>query len=87
MAQDHFKTPPDPKKGFGIAKNQKNRKNLLELVKKNAKNNIPLKIVSDQVSCPTSTYSLSRLCWELILNKESFVKTCLLYTSDAADED
>ena len=48
---------------------------ILNLLKKNAKNNIPLKIVSDQVSCPTSTYSLSRLCWELILNKECFMKT------------
>ena len=48
---------------------------ILNLLKKNAKNHIPLKVVSDQVSCPTSTYSLSRLCWELILNKESFMKT------------
>ena len=27
MAQDHFKTPPDPKKGHGMTKNpQKNKK-------------------------------------------------------------
>ena len=48
---------------------------IINLLNKNAKNNIPLKVVSDQVSCPTSTYSLSRLCWELILNKEIFMKT------------
>ena len=34
MAQDHFKTPPDPKKGNGMTKNrQKRNKNLLELAK------------------------------------------------------
>ena len=32
MAQDHFKTPPDPKKGNGMTKNQKEKKNL-ELAK------------------------------------------------------
>ena len=25
-------------------------------------------MVSDQISCPTSTYSLSKFCWKLILN-------------------
>ena len=48
---------------------------ILNLFERNAKNHTPLKIISDQVSCPTSTYSLSRLCWKLILNKESFMKT------------
>ena len=48
---------------------------ILNLLERNSKIHQPLKIVSDQVSCPTSTYSLSSLCWELILNKESFNKT------------
>ena len=33
MAQDHFKTPPDPRKGHGILKNPQKSKNLLELAK------------------------------------------------------
>ena len=34
MAQEHFKTPPDPKKGNGITKNpQKCKKKKLELAK------------------------------------------------------
>ena len=33
MAQDHFKTPPDPKKGNGMTTNPKNKNNLLELAK------------------------------------------------------
>ena len=28
MAQDHFKTPPDPKKGHGIIKNPKKKESL-----------------------------------------------------------
>jgi len=48
---------------------------ILNLLERNSKNHKPLKIVSDQVSCPTSTYSLSSLCWDLILNEESFMKT------------
>ena len=31
MAQDHFKTPPDPKKGHGMTKIHKKVGNLLEL--------------------------------------------------------
>ena len=33
MAPDHFKTPPDPKKGHGIIENPQKSKNLLELAK------------------------------------------------------
>ena len=33
MAQDHFKTPPDPKKGHGMTKNPQKNKNILELAK------------------------------------------------------
>ena len=33
MAQDHFKTPPDPKKGHGMTKISKKVKNILELAK------------------------------------------------------
>ena len=31
MAQEHFKTLPDPKKGHGMTKNPQKNKNLLEL--------------------------------------------------------
>ena len=43
-------------------------KTMLRLHKDFSEKNIPLKVVSDQISCPTSTYSLSKLCWELIVN-------------------
>ena len=33
MARDHFKTPPDPKKGHGMTKNPQKSKNLSELAK------------------------------------------------------
>ena len=33
MAQDHLKTPPDPKKGDGMAKNPQKIRTLLELAK------------------------------------------------------
>ncbi len=43
-------------------------KTMIRLHKDFSKKNIPLKVVSDQISCPTSTYSLSKLCWEIIVN-------------------
>ena len=33
MAQEHFKTPSDPKKGNGMIKNPQNINNILELAK------------------------------------------------------
>ena len=33
MAQDHFKTPPDPKKGHGMTTHAQKEKNILELAK------------------------------------------------------
>tara|TARA_B100001287_G_scaffold230062_1_gene200547 strand:+ start:145 stop:1038 length:894 start_codon:yes stop_codon:yes gene_type:complete len=47
---------------------------MLALLQKNSKIKKPLRIVYDQVSCPTSTYSLSTLCWDLILNQKTYDK-------------
>ena len=47
---------------------------ILNLLQKNSQSKKPLRIVSDQVSCPTSTYSLSNLCWELVLNQKTYDK-------------
>ena len=33
---------------------------------------VPLRVVSDQISCPTSSYSLSNVCWEMIKNDKIF---------------
>ena len=33
MAQEHFETPPEPKKGHGMTKNPKKKTHLLELAK------------------------------------------------------
>ena len=43
-------------------------KTMLRLHKDLSKKKIPLKVVSDQISCPTSTSSLSKFCWKLIFN-------------------
>ncbi len=43
-------------------------KTMLKLHKDFAHKNIPLRVVSDQIGCPTSTYSLSNFCWKFILN-------------------
>ena len=41
---------------------------ILNLQKKCAKDNLPLKIVHDQIGSPTNTFGLSNVCW-LLLNK------------------
>ena len=47
--------------------------------KKGAKKEI-LKVISDQISCPTSTTSLAKFCWEIILNKNIFFPQKLHWT-------
>ena len=45
---------------------------------------VPLRVVSDQISCPTSSYSLSNVCWEMIKNDEIFKnKQKIFHWSDA----
>ena len=48
---------------------------IINLLRANSKIKKPLKVVCDQISCPTSTYSLANLCWELILNHRSYENT------------
>jgi len=45
---------------------------MLRLHKSCLDKNVPLKVVSDQISCPTSSFSLSNVCWEMINNDEIF---------------
>ena len=44
---------------------------ILNLQKKFAKDNLPLKVISDQIGSPTNTFGLAQICW-LLLNKISF---------------
>ena len=45
---------------------------------------VPLRVVSDQISCPTSSFSLSNVCWEMIKNDEIFKnKQKIFHWSDA----
>ena len=48
---------------------------ILNLLQKHTKIKKPLRVVCDQVSCPTSTYSLSNLCWELVLDQKIYNTT------------
>lgn len=41
---------------------------ILNLQKKYSKENIPLKVVDDQIGSPTNTYGLAEICW-LLINK------------------
>jgi len=45
---------------------------MIELLQKFFIEKKPLQVVYDQVSCPTSTYTLSNLCWKLSLDKKGF---------------
>ena len=58
-------------------------KTMLKLHKDFSQRNIPLKVVSDQIGCPTSTYSLSNFCWKLILNSCNLdLESRILHWSD-----
>ena len=45
---------------------------MLRLHKSCLDKKVPLRVVSDQISCPTSSFSLSNVCWEMINNDELF---------------
>ena len=47
---------------------------ILNLQKKFAKNNQPLKIVHDQIGSPTNTFGLANVCW-LLLNKINYERS------------
>ena len=57
---------------------------MLRLHKSCLDKNVPLRVVSDQISCPTSSFSLSNVCWEMINNGEIFKhKQKIFHWSDA----
>ena len=57
---------------------------MLRLHKEKSLAKQPLRVVSDQIGAPTSTYSLSRFCWKIIdsLSKSKIIPS-LLHWSDA----
>ena len=57
---------------------------MLRLHKEKSLTKQPLRVVSDQIGAPTSTYSLSRFCWKIIdsLSKSKIIPS-LLHWSDA----
>ena len=57
---------------------------MLYLLKKNYEEKKKVKVIYDQISCPTSTFSLSNLCWDLILNREVYKNSQkIIHWSDA----
>ena len=57
---------------------------MLYLLKKSYKEKKEVKVIYDQISCPTSTFSLSNLCWDLILNREVYKNSQkIIHWSDA----
>ena len=57
---------------------------MLRLHKTYLDKEVPLRVVSDQISCPTSSFSLSNVCWEMIKNDEIFQnKQKIFHWSDA----
>ncbi len=44
---------------------------ILNLQKKFAKDNLPLKIVHDQIGSPTNTFGLANVCWLLLIKNNS----------------
>jgi len=57
---------------------------MLRLHKSCLDKKVPLRVVSDQISCPTSSFSLSNVCWKMINNNEIFKnKQKIFHWSDA----
>ena len=57
---------------------------MLHLHKSCLEKKVPLRVVSDQISCPTSCLSLSNVCWKMIINNEIFRnKQKIFHWSDA----
>tara|TARA_Y100001968_G_scaffold333793_1_gene399553 strand:+ start:1873 stop:2772 length:900 start_codon:yes stop_codon:yes gene_type:complete len=42
-----------------------------------------LSVVSDQISCPTSTKTLAKACWKIISSKETFENSSIFHCCDA----
>ena len=59
---------------------------MLRLHKSCLDKKVPLRVVSDQISCPTSSFSLSNLCWTMINNNEIFKsEQKIFHWSDAGE--
>ena len=59
---------------------------ILNLQKKYAKKNLPLKVVHDQIGCPTNTFGLAEVCWRIIDKVESgILKHKIFHWSDKGE--
>lgn len=47
-------------------------KTILRLHYQKQKTNEPLKVISDQIGCPTSCQSLSKACWQIVLSGKNY---------------
>ena len=56
---------------------------MLRLHKSCLEKKVPLQVVSDQISCPTSCFSLSNVCWKMINNEIFRNKQKVFHWSDA----
>ncbi len=57
---------------------------MLNLIEKFYQDKKPLKVIYDQVSCPTSTFTLSNLCWKLLIKPTGIIENNrIIHWSDA----
>ena len=56
---------------------------MLKLHNLKAKNNEPLKVISDQIGCPTSTHTLANTCWKAISFQAQSNQNYIFHWSDA----
>ncbi len=52
---------------------------MLRLHKEKALNDEPLKVVVDQIGCPTSTHSLSKICWSIVRKNDSYLNQSRIF--------
>ena len=49
------------------------------------RNHSPIRVVNDQIGCPTNVYKLASVCWKLIQNNELLLNTKILHWSDGGE--
>ena len=48
-------------------------------------NQPPIRVVNDQIGCPTNVYKLASVCWKIIQNHELLLNTKILHWSDGGE--
>ena len=49
------------------------------------RNHPPIRVVNDQIGCPTNVYKLASVCWKLIQNHDLLLNTKILHWSDGGE--